>query len=115
MAFDLANRRGVVAAAERVPALCPLQCGYRRRGPHLSKPVCGPGGGFVIGEIAAHPPLSLRAVQAGKRGYGAPLRVPDRRRVRDRELAERSEEHTSELQSRQYLVCRLLLETKPIL
>src|SRR3712207_8219869 len=29
-----------------------------------------------------------------------------------RYLAERSEEHTSELQSRQYLVCRLLLEKK---
>src|SRR3712207_7041709 len=28
------------------------------------------------------------------------------------ELAPRSEEHTSELQSRQYLVCRLLLEKK---
>src|SRR3712207_7100467 len=28
--------------------------------------------------------------------------------------AERSEEHTSELQSRQYLVCRLLLEKKTI-
>src|SRR3712207_7382528 len=28
--------------------------------------------------------------------------------------AERSEEHTSELQSRQYLVCRLLLEKKNI-
>src|SRR3712207_7096495 len=28
------------------------------------------------------------------------------------ELTERSEEHTSELQSRQYLVCRLLLENK---
>src|SRR3712207_7565100 len=27
-------------------------------------------------------------------------------------LAHRSEEHTSELQSRQYLVCRLLLEKK---
>src|SRR3712207_9456853 len=27
-------------------------------------------------------------------------------------LIERSEEHTSELQSRQYLVCRLLLEKK---
>src|SRR3712207_8238755 len=27
----------------------------------------------------------------------------------------RSEEHTSELQSRQYLVCRLLLETKHII
>src|SRR3712207_8099800 len=30
------------------------------------------------------------------------------------ERAERSEEHTSELQSRQYLVCRLLLEKKKI-
>src|SRR3712207_7327280 len=29
-----------------------------------------------------------------------------------RGLRERSEEHTSELQSRQYLVCRLLLEKK---
>src|SRR3712207_8938349 len=28
---------------------------------------------------------------------------------------ERSEEHTSELQSRQYLVCRLLLEKKKII
>src|SRR3712207_8525705 len=31
-----------------------------------------------------------------------------------RRLAWRSEEHTSELQSRQYLVCRLLLEKKKI-
>src|SRR3712207_7986938 len=30
-------------------------------------------------------------------------------------LGSRSEEHTSELQSRQYLVCRLLLEKKKIL
>src|SRR3712207_6885862 len=29
-----------------------------------------------------------------------------------REISRRSEEHTSELQSRQYLVCRLLLEKK---
>src|SRR3712207_7180044 len=28
------------------------------------------------------------------------------------EIVDRSEEHTSELQSRQYLVCRLLLEKK---
>src|SRR3712207_7256910 len=34
-----------------------------------------------------------------------PLPLPAR-------LPERSEEHTSELQSRQYLVCRLLLEKK---
>src|SRR3712207_8998442 len=31
------------------------------------------------------------------------------------ELGKRSEEHTSELQSRQYLVCRLLLEKKKML
>src|SRR3712207_6999266 len=30
----------------------------------------------------------------------------------EKRLAARSEEHTSELQSRQYLVCRLLLEKK---
>src|SRR3712207_8689370 len=30
----------------------------------------------------------------------------------DRKVVLRSEEHTSELQSRQYLVCRLLLEKK---
>src|SRR5438445_7345891 len=39
-----------------------------------------------------------------------------RRVARDRDIANesalRSEEHTSELQSRQYLVCRLLLEKK---
>src|SRR3712207_7626071 len=33
-------------------------------------------------------------------------------RVSGRSLPLRSEEHTSELQSRQYLVCRLLLEKK---
>src|SRR3712207_8913812 len=36
--------------------------------------------------------------------------APSRRRIRRRRR--RSEEHTSELQSRQYLVCRLLLEKK---
>src|SRR3712207_6964309 len=38
-------------------------------------------------------------------------RTPDRTRPRRRD---RSEEHTSELQSRQYLVCRLLFEKKKI-
>src|SRR3712207_6855070 len=42
-----------------------------------------------------------------------PLTAADVRRQRAHApLAERSEEHTSELQSRQYLVCRLLLEKK---
>src|SRR3712207_6989728 len=35
--------------------------------------------------------------------------------LESREAERRSEEHTSELQSRQYLVCRLLLEKKKIL
>src|SRR3712207_7790389 len=33
----------------------------------------------------------------------------------DHYLSPRSEEHTSELQSRQYLVCRLLLEKKSVI
>src|SRR3712207_7918068 len=36
-------------------------------------------------------------------------------RARPAPCRERSEEHTSELQSRQYLVCRLLLEKKKLL
>src|SRR3712207_7199567 len=41
------------------------------------------------------------------------VRTGDRRRDgRRRRQEQRSEEHTSELQSRQYLVCRLLLEKK---
>src|SRR5436309_12319238 len=36
----------------------------------------------------------------------------DAPRIRDRHLVDRSEEHTSELQSRENLVCRLLLEKK---
>src|SRR3712207_7184041 len=55
----------------------------------------------------------------GRRGAG---REPPGRRGRglqDRDegvrlFATRSEEHTSELQSRQYFVCRLLLETKQL-
>src|SRR3712207_8371788 len=41
----------------------------------------------------------------------AEIRERRRRRPR-RRIRRRSEEHTSELQSRQYLVCRLLLEKK---
>src|SRR3712207_8304101 len=45
----------------------------------------------------------------------SPASVPgtgDDSRSGDGKPGERSEEHTSELQSRQYLVCRLLLEKK---
>src|SRR3712207_8848039 len=44
----------------------------------------------------------------------AVLRARGQRVVGGAHAAPRSEEHTSELQSRQYLVCRLLLEKKNI-
>src|SRR3712207_7691578 len=47
-------------------------------------------------------------LQAALEGH----RVRARRHVLDALAEDRSEEHTSELQSRQYLVCRLLLEQK---
>src|SRR3712207_7556500 len=50
-------------------------------------------------------PAQLRPGPVAVVGAAAPL-AADR--------AARSEEHTSELQSRQYLVCRLLLEKKKI-
>src|SRR3712207_7071283 len=47
-----------------------------------------------VGELAALHPIDLG------------------RKLRELSAVSRSEEHTSELQSRQYLVCRLLLEKK---
>src|SRR3712207_8637507 len=58
---------------------------------------------------------ALVLARASGRRHDAPQR-PALRRVDlppDQHTARRSEEHTSELQSRQYLVCRLLLEKKP--
>src|SRR3712207_7778924 len=51
--------------------------------------------------------VRLQAEHPGRRGVA--LEVQTRATA---DLQHRSEEHTSELQSRQYLVCRLLLEKK---
>src|SRR3712207_477939 len=65
--------------------------------------------------ISRWPPVDRPGEQCAKRGWrrrsstrtgGATSSAPTEC------SAERSEEHTSELQSRQYLVCRLLLEKK---
>src|SRR3712207_6880867 len=59
----------------------------------------------------------FRSHRRGGRGGGAGLALRRDRgagRGRPRGVGGRSEEHTSELQSRQYLVCRLLLEKKKI-
>src|SRR5947209_18259322 len=64
---------------------------------------------FRVGDRVDHP-LSLyaatkKADELISESYASLYRLP---------LTGRSEEHTSELQSRQYLVCRLLLEKKKI-
>src|SRR3712207_8633252 len=58
--------------------------------------------------------LDVRAAQR-PRGAGSVRHLARPRRAgggRQPRRGQRSEEHTSELQSRQYLVCRLLLEKK---
>src|SRR3712207_8176234 len=54
--------------------------------------------------------MALAAASNASKAISFPVEpVHDRERL---ESCSRSEEHTSELQSRQYLVCRLLLEKK---
>src|SRR3712207_8203557 len=58
-------------------------------------------------------PAGVRLLLGGERGAARPpVRARGERRGPRAGHQGRSEEHTSELQSRQYLVCRLLLEKK---
>src|SRR5687768_18360490 len=59
----------------------------------------------------AIPPISLAAKCPLPRASGDWILAPTRRNSKPTPAA-RSEEHTSELQSRLHLVCRLLLEKK---
>src|SRR5258707_12001299 len=64
-------------------------------------------------KVEAHP-AELLLDQSGKTLFvfvsaASKVQVVD---TKTRQVVSRSEEHTSELQSRQYLVCRLLLEKK---
>src|SRR3712207_7882294 len=76
----------------------------RDRAPPRRLPPRGSGGELVAGDdrLQHQPHLELREARAD----AAPPATPER------DPGVRSEEHTSELQSRQYLVCRLLLEKK---
>src|SRR3712207_7916440 len=78
--------------------------------PTLSPP---PVGGPVLPPVAGQ--AAPRREAGGARSGRGRLRRAGAGRggwQRSRPPAVRSEEHTSELQSRQYLVCRLLLEKK---
>src|SRR5258708_10418982 len=79
--------------------------GERERGGHRERP----------GDIVA----AERAAEAFRRFAGAHVALEDgphgalqQRQERRRNAEKRSEEHTSELQSPDHLVCRLLLEKK---
>src|SRR3712207_9012316 len=67
---------------------------------HDALPICAAGESEEVLEAASFAAWRRVAGEA-LRGCAVPFR-----------LYNRSEEHTSELQSRQYLVCRLLLEKK---
>src|SRR3712207_8834888 len=77
---------------------------------HDALPICPSPQGFAKRRMSASPnPLPGRLVPL----HAQRLRRRGRRRRMGRwSRRGRSEEHTSELQSRQYLVCRLLLEKK---
>src|SRR3712207_7014936 len=64
--------------------------------------------------VAASYPNAVRIAQKSSRAFVATYAVQGDADYVAEELrfGPRSEEHTSELQSRQYLVCRLLLEKK---
>src|SRR3712207_8823148 len=62
-----------------------------------------------VARLVASLPLQPRRHGRRRAALGPPREMVVGR-VED--VVERSEEHTSELQSRQYLVCRLLLEKK---
>src|SRR3712207_7705181 len=67
--------------------------------------------GDVGPEVARPRPDAQGPGPAGRRGLDRLLVVRGLRLLAQHQPG-RSEEHTSELQSRQYLVCRLLLEKK---
>src|SRR3712207_7731665 len=77
---------------------------------HDALPICAARVAAVDGGVGLDEVLEAPVREAGRAPLGRDdaggHRLADAERVADG----RSEEHTSELQSRQYLVCRLLLE-----
>src|SRR6266404_8828205 len=106
------STRSAAATDESTPPLMPTTMRSfmrsilaRRRRDQLGQPIQ-----FLAGGVAdLDAPGALAADDAHPRGERHAQRVFDRGQLR---RATRSEEHTSELQSLAYLVCRLLLEKK---
>src|SRR6266498_4508011 len=99
--------RGVVPDCHASP-LCPCRASSARATPSARRPriVTGRSVG-PVGSLAAFVPRV--GSDLASHGFG-PVFFSGRYQVNP--LVKRSEEHTSELQSRPHLVCRLLLEKK---
>src|SRR3712207_8112164 len=65
-----------------------------------------------VAGVAVGPPAQLPEAPLEREAGRLEVDVLDVQHLHAGTLEHRSEEHTSELQSRQYLVCRLLLEKK---
>src|SRR3712207_8499692 len=101
------ERRGLARDGVRLMAVRPdaiTETTFRDL-PELLEP-----GDLVVVNTSATLPARLDVRRAD--GVRAPLHVSTTLDDGDWVVELRSEEHTSELQSRQYLVCRLLLEKK---
>src|SRR5690606_40150349 len=108
--------RALAAAAPRSVAELQLHPDEIRARVHLRQPAVG-----NVAEIPGHRPLPLPVQVPAETEPGGELRVAAEAfpaiallvvEIRFEQVRERSEEHTSELQSRENLVCRLLLEKK---
>src|SRR3712207_7979171 len=69
-------------------------------------------GGSILAFTKTPSGLRRSAFEEARRPDRSEPRLTDRTHALAALRSRRSEEHTSELQSRQYLVCRLLLEKK---
>src|SRR3712207_6947379 len=67
---------------------------------------------YVVWSHVEHRPPAPQIVEARSGMPALVTGAAEEHAAADRHADGRSEEHTSELQSRQYLVCRLLLEKK---
>src|SRR5690606_31547629 len=112
--------RGRKLGARGGRRMCPYGHGLRHVRPPMSAEAWtrGPGAGQVAGRRGVCLAIALRPGTAAMSSIVPP---PARRAMRARNAwgpgarvgsSVRSEEHTSELQSRENLVCRLLLEKK---
>src|SRR5690606_15619237 len=111
--FDKPHPRGFVRKSS--PQVRLIAQGYDRRShpprfcpPGLSRAPCPPG--LSRTPSPSHHPSGVE--QKEEYGRGIQQAAPAAHVRKGQEVTRRSEEHTSELQSRENLVCRLLLEKK---